>query len=369
LGLPESQAKAQYRERRPRELKILPNESKAILFITEWSTALGQGHYRRALTVAKWVRDAGHATQLFCVSPDHTGTDSPADCVFLADKKELSDRIRNDNGPPPAAVVLAASRDYSFLIEILRAKAPATKVLALDHVADSRLVADVNLYPNGHFDPLRLPWPGYKGQVISGAEYLVLSDEILAKRENLSATNKRQGLLVSFGSTDPNHLTVRYLAALSQAAASEPIKVVIGPGFENVDEVKHIQAKHSTQISVHEDLTSLADLIPTARLGITALGISIYEMAYLGMPTIVISNYIEDGPDELGLARYDGILPMGHFSLVEPEALANQVKRWLEAPDQLARRARDCQAITDGRGRSRIVDLVLKLAGHGQNNC
>jgi UDP-2,4-diacetamido-2,4,6-trideoxy-beta-L-altropyranose hydrolase len=111
------------------------------------------------------------------------------------------------------------------------------------------------------------------------------------------------------GGADPNNITEFVMKSLLDS--NRRIKVIVGPAFKNKDQVKAFAAKYKEVYDVFEWPRNYAQIIASSRMVVTAIGTSIYEIAYLNIPILTISNYPEDIKsarilEENGYCKYIG---------------------------------------------------------------
>jgi len=230
-------------------------------------------------------------------------------------------------------------------------------VTLLDNATPARLLSDINIYPNAHADYQSLGWDGYKGQVLGGADYTIIRPEILKVREHILPFDEHQCILVTMGGADPNHLTEKVMGALRPLAETVDVKVVVGP------HAKLDQSGAAVSLSEHfdviEDPYALGELMCRAGLAVTSLGVTIYELAYMGVPTVVISNYENDVMDEERLKVFHGIIPLGYHGRVDAARLCDVVENvWFDVSGRREEHLK-LQRSIDGMG---LENVCLKLS-------
>ena len=75
-------------------------------------------------------------------------------------------------------------------------------------------------------------------------------------------------LLITFGGTDPNDLSSKFLSKLPKSYLNKSTFVIVGPGFKNVSELKD----NFSDVKFVEGLSNTADYVKSASKIVTALG-------------------------------------------------------------------------------------------------
>lgn len=156
---------------------------------------------------------------------------------------------------------------------------------------------DLALFPfpcqmvvNGNAGANRLPYRSTAAdtQFLLGTEYMVLGPEF----EDLPlrpAHGPTKEILVILGGTDNWGLMPKLLNLLNELPGDFGVTAVVGPYFESSDEVVTAAQAATRKIIVIKNPPSIRALIQRADLAISAAGQTLYELAYVGCPTVAIS--------------------------------------------------------------------------------
>ena len=168
-----------------------------------------------------------------------------------------------------------------------------------------------------------------------------------------------QRILVSFGGADRQNVTGRVLAAfLVLNRFDVALDVVVNPGSPFLAELRGKVAMYSN-VTLHEGLPALAELMLQADLAIGAGGATSWERICLGLPTLVVTLAKNQEPiaeelDRRGLARW-----LGDESLVTESTIAEQLSELLSDHGWRQHCSSQCLAMLDGRGTARVADILL----------
>lgn len=334
--------------------------------------AIGSGHLARvSALLAAWTQLGGRA---HLVGSGASG--ASAERLLTAGVKVIP-------AQPDALEVLEAHAhaeqaaalvvdDYALVpeaIDRLRAIAP---VLALDDEAKQPQHADLVLNQNVGFDEARYrtspatlaPWT----RLLVGAPYIVLRAELRAEPRSLV----RDAVLVSFGGTDPAHLTRPVTAAFIAAHArragrsgARPLvadphaDVLCGAGVDRGD-VAYLRAlaDAGAPIRVHEDVRDVVPLFARARLALVAAGSTVWELARCGVPSVCVSVAPNQRVVGEGVARAGAGLDAGDAAATTPAALVAAVFGLHDDGLRLTEMSHAARALVDGRGVLRVLDAL-----------
>ena len=143
------------------------------------------------------------------------------------------------------------------------------------------------LYPAQHTEPELKRWFG-------PAVYCLRDEFRHATRRSFQ--QRATTVLLSFGGTDPQRLTFRVLETIA-ARAELQIIVVAGRGlseFERLARVVETLRSQGVELELHRDVPLMSELMARADFAFSSAGRTLYELAHMGVPTIVIAqNAIE----------------------------------------------------------------------------
>jgi UDP-2,4-diacetamido-2,4,6-trideoxy-beta-L-altropyranose hydrolase len=190
-----------------------------------------------------------------------------------------------------------------------------------------------------------------------GPKYMPLREEFeYAKRKSHSIIQKQvNNLLVLFGGTDPKESTRVVLDALAPLPLSIAIKAVFGPGYTgDIDKLTHIYKQGN--ISIIRKPDNLHKLMEMADIAITAAGITLYELAYLGIPSIVLPQAEHQEGIASAFERAGACIRLR----MEPDnnLIYETTIGLIESIDKRRNLSDGGKALVDGKGRQRIVDII-----------
>lgn len=224
---------------------------------------------------------------------------------------------------------------------------------------------DLLIDPNWHGSKTETRYAGRVSpltQSLLGPDFALL-DPAFAK-SRVSPTN-RQGkvkrVLVYFGGSDQYGLTPLALTVLAKPEfARLEVDVVIG-ATNKASPLGNAVAINRPGVTVYEHQNSLAKLLAGVDVAIGAVGGTTWERMCLGVPslTVVIADNQLETANDLAAAGLIDLL--GHATNVTEETLAQGLRELLNAPERRQRMADAGQALVDGRGAERVVDVLCGL--------
>lgn len=190
------------------------------------------------------------------------------------------------------------------------------------------------------------------------SEYYIIKDEFkLAVPKEFSAEVKE--VLVLFGGTDPNNLTQKTIDALLPVLQKKDIHctVILGMGYSETQQIKK-KLENYENIEVHQNVRRISKYMERADLALSSRGRTMYELAYMGVPTILLAQNEREMEHVFG-GMENGYLNLGLGSKIEKRTLGNTVKWLLECPS-IREEMRECLLRKDlGNGLKRVKQIIL----------
>jgi len=189
-----------------------------------------------------------------------------------------------------------------------------------------------------------------------GHKYFLIRDEfLLAKKHNVSPLVKK--VLVTFGGVDPNNFTLKVCRAIQKYCQNNQIivDVVLGFGYgHNIDEII------DTGVQVHKNISNIATFMSEADVIFTSAGRTLYEIASLYVPAIVLAQNERELTHLFGSVEH-GFVNLGLGEYVEDELLISKFREVSENCDLRSYMSGLMREFDVSGNRSRVVTLVNNL--------
>ncbi len=224
--------------------------------------------------------------------------------------------------------------------------------------------ADVLLNQNIGADQLDYRFPP-STQTLLGPKYVMLRGQFLSwHRFERSFTEQAPNILVTVGGTDVRNQIPKVLRAL-QAITSVCLTIKIVLGFDHMETEEFRQAldiaSRLHKVELLQGVEDMPSLMAWADLAVAAGGSTTYELAFMGVPMILMAIAENQLGVVQGLHQAGAAVSLGWYEHIADQAM-------IQAIDQLsancALRSRMSLAgrnLVDGRGSTRIVQTCLQL--------
>ncbi len=320
-----------------------------VLFSAAAGADVGLGHLRRSLAVAESARRRGFQDICFVSDPSGAVERIVAERGFaVADQGSLS---------PQHHGVAVIDRKDDVTSHVKDMKRRGIRVCLLDNATDARLHADLAVYPIAHFND-RLDWAGFGGKMLVGPEFFPLSPEFPPFRD--SEFLQGESILITMGGSDFNNLTLKILDAI-RGIKDISIDAVVGPVCRHKKQLAALQDTFDGNVKLHFDAGNMPELMSRAAVAISAFGITLYELAFMGVPAIIINNYVEDRESAELFARHGCAVSLGYHESLAEEEIAAAVEKLLTDKSTAADMSGKGRRLVDGNGGDRIVEAIESL--------
>jgi UDP-2,4-diacetamido-2,4,6-trideoxy-beta-L-altropyranose hydrolase len=330
-----------------------------LLVRADASEQIGSGHVMRCLALAQAWRDSGGAVYLAARLLPKT-----LERRWRAEKMVVR-QIAEEGDDAQQTVELAreigadwvALDGYQFSAEFQRAvKNAGLRLMVVDD--DGRAgdyIADLilNQAPDAARD--LYPRPSSGTELLLGTRYTLLRREFLqARPPDRQHAPRAERVLVTLGGGDPDNCTRIILEAIASIEKLTTIAVV-GPSNPRTIELKQLADRAGGRITIQRDPPDMSRLMAWADIAISAAGSTSWELAFMGLPMLVVVLADNQLPgarflSELGLARY-----LGWYCELSADKVRASVMQIINDPALRMFMSRKGLALIDGRGTSRVV--------------
>ena len=276
-----------------------------IVFRVIGNARVGMGHIYRALTIAHEITD--HEIIFVC---DHNSGVTAAKLAGFDYRVEIFQEKNVEAG-------IAALKPYLVINDILnttrgyvlRLQRRGIRVVNFEDLGSGASCADLT-FNELYDDPLiagdRICW---------GQRYFFVRDEFE------SATPHRfrrqvDGLLLSFGGTDPNNFTRSIFDAVAEFCDHAGIKVyvVTGEGYAHKKAFeRHLACSDARDVEFTSATGVISSIMERTQIAISSNGRTVYELAHMNIPAIILSQHDREKTHRFACPA-NGFINVGTYS-------------------------------------------------------
>jgi UDP-2,4-diacetamido-2,4,6-trideoxy-beta-L-altropyranose hydrolase len=339
---------------------------KALLIRADASPEIGTGHVMRCLALAEAWQDNGG--EILFVSaccapaiedrlkkegmpvlhiPQKAGTSGDADETALLAHEQGVDWIVVD-GYHFGAEYQKEIKDAGFSLLFIDDYGHADHYYA-DIVLNQNIYADMSFYKN---------YEQYT-RFLLGTKYVLLRREFLKYSGWCrDIPNVARKILVTLGGSDPDNVTLKIIDALRTAELEGlEVKVVVGGANPHFDLI-HETVKDLSNFTLIKNADNMPELMAWADVAISAGGSTCWELAFMGLPSIVIPIAENQKPiaKELKSKNIAEVIEGNIFQ--NQKELAILISDFLQNYELCSAFSKRMAQHIDGKGQYRIINAI-----------
>jgi UDP-2,4-diacetamido-2,4,6-trideoxy-beta-L-altropyranose hydrolase len=335
---------------------------RTLLIRADGNAAIGSGHIMRCLALAQaW--QAAEGAVIFAVASVNPALHqrvSEQGCAIIV--VDASIGSESDAEQTRAAALKSGAEwivadGYHFGADWQKSvRAGGNKLLLLDDYGHSDIYsADLILNQNASANESFYAQRATHTQLLLGPQYVLLRSEFTIlrdfRRESPPVARK---VLVTLGGGDPDNVTATVIRALDKCASYDAV-VVVGGSNPHLTELRTLVAERSTKMRLVVDATNMPELMSWADVAVAAAGSTTWELAYLGLPALLIVIAENQRGIAAELQRRGVSRNLGDFRAVTESRIAESLTALLS--DQSGRQAMSAAGphLIDGYGASRVT--------------
>lgn len=320
---------------------------KKIMFRTVGKMQLGMGHVYRCLTLA--YKLTGHEIIFVADQESDLGIarikESNFPIIEIANEQEFEEVLKREQPDILVNDILDTKIDYMTMVTKY-----AKRVVNFEDVGEGAKYADavINaLYEKGE----KLHNEYY------GSKYFCIRDEFLEEKPK-EFSEEVENILVIFGGADPSDLTGRLYDICKVLHEKHPtinFHFLLGFAYPFKDKIVTDEENH---IFIHKDVKRVSAYMNKMDLAITSQGRTIYELASMGVPAVVLAQN-EREAQHVFAGIQNGFINLGIGSEQDALTIISTI-RWLIATPKMRQEMRKLQLAKDfSKGQERVIHLIL----------
>lgn len=262
-----------------KNLKII----NSISIRADWSEKIGYGHFKRSLAIGELFAKKNFEVFLFTKSD-------------FSSKKHLKNmniiKIKNEY---EAVKILKKRKIKLIIMDIEHSYQNTAKLKKIysnyQKIGISIICWDSVFKTNFPFQAIYRPYPNFNKfpqnirtkKIIAGLKYLYLNEKKYSKKKN----KKIQNILVTFGGTNKIYLIKYIINSILQKNITFKIHIIMN-NFKKIKSIKKIFINN--KINFHNFFPNINIAINKLKIdfAITSVGMTKYEIASLGVPSLAI---------------------------------------------------------------------------------
>lgn len=195
--------------------------------------------------------------------------------------------------------------------------------------------------------------------------YYVPIEESMTHRKPIWIKNEVERIFVFQGGGDPYGLTSKIIKSLMRLDLKQTIDVIVGGALmsEHIKKLNKIKASLKDKFIFYTNISQeeVYNIMEKVDLAITAAGNTLYELAYFGIPSIVISHHKRHHEVATTFENYNAVINLGIGESIREEDISNQVAKIITDKGRRDCLSENMKKLVDGRGANRVADILIKM--------
>lgn len=373
------------------------NAPQSVIFRVDASTKFGLGHITRCLVLAQHLSSEGidtificrrdpclpslfakHSSMLLQLETDKLQLlETEDNYQVLCDEHQITDStlsallLRNNNITAPAIVIidhnqLSRAWEVNFLDQVSSNK--SIKTVVFDDYANRSHVCDLLIdHVMGHsyadyadLIPVTSKFIGAPSSIILRPQFYLENINVVEPDSKITHGNETR-IFLALGGLDPFFRLIKILKALNiicQIYQNISIDIMISESAPHLSRIKSFAVSTGLDILVHTNVVDPSAIMRKATFGVTAAGLTSYELASCNVPMLLIPQ----SPAEL-VASY--FLELNHYGRVvadfdelDLELLVQIIDHFITTDMTLLSPS---SQLIDGKGALRISEAIFAM--------
>ncbi|MCK5831379.1 MAG: UDP-2,4-diacetamido-2,4,6-trideoxy-beta-L-altropyranose hydrolase [Methylococcales bacterium] len=351
------------------------SDSNIIFFRADANSKLGFGHLMRCIYLAVFLKDRGVSVYFISQSlpefiidklklleipiyilPDkdlYTQENSKADVKNIVDKIGLM-KIK-----PDWLVIDHYSID-SFWENTYKNYYPETKILVLDDLANREHLCDVLVDSgiNSNSDRYQNKVP-VSCKHFHGTDYVFLDYQLLKfKPQEPKRDFTQKKIHIFMGSQDTSQLTTKYTLIFLKYFEDVNLNIVVGPNYTDQKELNELTIKNAKKTTLTIAPITMVDSLLGCNIAFGAPGVTTWERAFLGIPSIYVSTHPNQEKILEAMANKGFCTYLGSAQKLSEKKIIDGLNQFISKQLYLHQLSLNSLKAVDGLGTSRIGEYL-----------
>lgn len=195
-------------------------------------------------------------------------------------------------------------------------------------------------------------------KLLLGTRYALLRREFLQRpRWIREIPSRAKRILVTLGGADPDNVTLKIIQALQEVevAGLEAI-VVLGGSNRHYQELLAVLEKSEASVELRRNVINMPELMAWADVAVTAGGTTVWELAFMGVPSLVLILAENQRLTAETLGGMEVVINLGWHTYVTVDKIRDEVTLLCSCYEKRSEMSQKAGVLVDGKGSSRVLD-------------
>lgn len=324
---------------------------KKIAFNVIGNSTVGMGHVYRALMIANEL--VGHSLVFVATTEDTLALELIREKNFevvACDRSDLASQLISLT--PDMVINDVLDTSSQFIREL---KSNGISVVNFEDLGPG--IEQADLVINALY-----PAAGTRENIRYGSDYFCLRDEFI-HTQILAESERQNEVLLCFGGVDEGNITIKVLLAIHDAcrALGFHITIVIGSGYQYTELLNEsLEQLDGGIVEVASNTSAIAEYMRRAKLAFTSGGRTVFELAALATPSIVICQNDREMTHNFAFDN-KGIISLGHRDAVSEAAIRESFKKVATELDTRVKMSEALSSQDFSKGKRRVKSMIKDI--------
>lgn len=189
-----------------------------------------------------------------------------------------------------------------------------------------------------------------------GKDYFILRNEFQYTKPVDSTDPKVKNVVITFGGTDPNNYTSRVIHEIYDYCRDQNIKitVVLGMGYKKQKDLEKWE-----DVDILQNISHLSEVIISSDVCFTSAGRTTFEIASIGVPSIVLCQNERESTHFFASAD-NGFINLGELTDIHEGGILEAFVSLVENPDKRSELSQRMLGYDIRKSKKKVLDLIRK---------
>ena len=196
--------------------------------------------------------------------------------------------------------------------------------------------------------------------LLLGTRYVLLRKEFLKYGNfNHQIPERARNILVTLGGADPDNVTLKVIEALKLLGDQDiEVKIVIGPANSHRETLSRSLSATNLEAEFLPDPPNMPELMAWADMAISAGGSTCWELAFMGLPSLIVLLAENQGALVDHTVRQQAAVSLGWHDRLADEQLCHKVKLLIHGQALRKTISVNASPLIDGQGAFRVTKVM-----------
>lgn len=198
-------------------------------------------------------------------------------------------------------------------------------------------------------------------KLLIGTDFTLLRNEFLDFQDyKKNIKNKANHILITLGGSDVKNYSLKILNILNELSFNDfEVIVLIGANNIHENELNSFINNSNLKVEILKNISNMPEIMKWADLAFSSGGTTVWELAFMGVPTIVGATSHVEEVLLTGLNEHNLFKTVGKLENLDKNELINIFDYLINNKDAREKMSIDGQKFIDGFGSKRVIDEMV----------